>query len=202
MKSFSLPFIILLSLSVSQAQVYPNYLLKLWCERPDHMYPRSPLERSAAEFETSVQKRLESIIYRCSSLRAPLSVKSVDDSRLWKMNQLSYRRGSLSPVERKRYENNITSILDLFERELNKIEDQQKSQWRRDNPIAARIEDAELAVADAEAAASYAQQQAEEMEMNARQAEQNARNAEARARDAEQRARDAESRSRALQSDW
>lgn len=191
--------LVLMSKSV-YAQVDAEYLRTLWCERPNNYpKPQTQLENKAAAFEYQVNSRLTQIIQKSRALGLSMSVEGIDDSQIWKMRQLSYRRGSLSPKDRTLYEKEITAILNQYEMNISAVEKQRKDIWRQENPLEARIEDAEKSAADAEYRAEMARKQAEEKERAARLAEQNALNAENRARQKEYEARQLEERARQLE---
>ena len=111
------------------------------------------------------------------------------------MNHQKFLRGDMSPAERSAYEAKIEDACAELVRPLNKMIGAMNSAWRAENPVQARLEDAEAAAKKAQAEAESAKSAAAAASLEASEAQSAANRANARARAAEDAAEQSQWRS-------
>jgi hypothetical protein len=134
------------------------------CARPASLVSRTPQQRSALEFEQMVSERLKAVYRNATELRVSLNVPEIDYGHQHTMRQRSYRNGSLSPRARDAYQEEVVAIVTDLENQISTIQQVRLEQWRRDNPVEARIMDAEAAAELARAEAAEANRRASDAE--------------------------------------
>ena len=208
MKTSIILVIMALSVVCSEAQNDLSALKRAWCRVTFDQIKMNANKKRSIEYEQNVYQRLNSYQQRANSITLSLNYPNVVQTKTTILRQTRYRSRSMSPREMDAYEAEINSVLANIESQISNRERSIHQAWRQDNPVEARIEDAQKAAIDAEMRAVTAQAEAERKARAARESEMRAINAENTARlkedearrlewqaqQAEQRARDAENR--------